>query len=177
MIVPTLSTLVSVRFRCSDDLSAAGGENPLFYRKSHLLSSSGRSGQCTAAWSWLAAPPPTNVSRLIFRHQMFFPQTFDHMLHSANPSSIQGFTMSSGSRVRNCTHEGWRGAVPLCQGSILSLPSSRGEKTVHLKRVEESLSIISRTHTLPSCTGRNRVWFRIEVVDMRGNSFFCAALR
>ena len=78
----------------------------------------------------MAAPPPTNVSRLIFRHQMFFsPQTFDHMLHSANPSSIQGFTMSSGSRVRNCTHEGWRGAVPLCQGSILSLPSSPlGEK-------------------------------------------------
>ena len=30
MIVPTLSTLVSVRFRCSDDLSAAGGENPFF---------------------------------------------------------------------------------------------------------------------------------------------------
>lgn len=68
---------------------------------------------------------PSKFSFVVFYQPKFpFFQSFHHMLPLANPSSIlcsQGFTLSSGSRVRNCTHQGWRGAVPLCQGSHLVL--------------------------------------------------------
>ena len=113
--------------------------------------------------------PPSNV---FFRLQMFFSNFWSYVA-LGQPLLYSGFHNEQRIPCEELHTRGLAGRrATLPRFHLHPLPSSRGEKTVHLKRVEESLSIISRTHTLPSWSGRNRVWFRIEVVDMRGNSFF-----
>ena len=62
---PTPNTLVSVRCRCSDGLSAAGSclLSCSSLGQSSLETHAGRSVQCTAASSWLGALRPTLVSK------------------------------------------------------------------------------------------------------------------
>ena len=93
----------------------------------------GLSGQCTAALNWLVALQPTPVFRrihvfgleglqfdvpwFIFSSKLFSFVSPGFHLHWFIFLCPQGFTLSTGSRVRECTHQGWQGAVPLCQGS------------------------------------------------------------
>ena len=145
MIARTLSTLVSVRCKCSDDLNVEGGKIYLTCEcdcvpcASGLMSlhnwklPPGLSGQCTAALNWLGALQPTPVFRwihvfglegpqfdvpwFIFLSKLFSFVSPGFHLHWFIFLCPQGFTLSTGSRVRECTHQGWQGAVPLCQGS------------------------------------------------------------
>ena len=104
MIARTLSTLVSVRCKCSDDLNVEGGK---FYLTcecdcvrcdSGLMSlhnwklPPGLSGQCTAALNWLGALQPTPVFRWI---HVFWPRRASHCSYYWASSSVlcpQGFT-------------------------------------------------------------------------------------
>ena len=86
MIAQTLSTLVSVRCKCSDDLNVEGGKFYLTCECDCVLCGSGLmslhnwklppglSGQCTAALNWLGALQPTPVFRWIHVFGLEGPQ-------------------------------------------------------------------------------------------------------
>lgn len=63
---------------------------------------------------------------------------------TATYSCLQGFTLSSGSRVRNCTHQGWRGAVPLCQEVRCDHPSSTKDGFIEVSNFRGSYVFGSR---------------------------------
>ena len=76
---------------------------------------------------------------------------------------VQGFSLRSGDRVRNCSHQGWLGATPSCQGerAFLSIWVKPG------RRLRGHKSVFSFFST--SACSPDMIWFilRLQMVSIQ----------